>query len=413
MLYWFIILIEIIEYLLDLMLDLLNVKASKRPIPNILHDLYDGKAYKRQQLYFRANKKIGFISSLIDTIVGISLFAFGAYGWMDGVVREIADSEIIRTLLFMGIFSLIGGLVSLPFDIYHTFVIEQRFGFNKITPRLFVMDLLKGLMLSVLIGGGLLALFSWTYGMTREWFWLLAWGVMAIVTLVIQYFYSTVLVPLFNKQTPLPEGALRNAIEQFAQSVKFELKNIYVIDGSKRSSHSNAYFTGWGRQKRVVLYDTLMDELTNEEIVGVLAHEIGHYKHHHIIYSLVTSLVTMLVMFYLLGLLIDSNAVAEAAGSSEPSFYVNLTIFSMIYTPLTMVLNVKRNVVSRRNERQADRFALLHGMGRHEASALKKMSSKSLSNLTPHWLVVFMTYSHPTLAERVRMLESVSEPEIS
>ena len=399
--YWLVIIIQFVDYVFDLLLDLLSIKASRRPIPKVLEGLYDSKAYRRQQAYFRINKKVGFVSGLVTTILAIGLFAFGAYGWFDGVVRSVADSEIWRTLLFFGFFGAISWLVALPFDIYDTFVVEQRFGFNKVTPRLYVIDTLKSLAINILLGGGLLALAVWIYQLTPQYFWLLAWGVLTLVTLFFQYFYSVLLVPLFNKQTPLPEGELREAIQAFATRVDFRLKNIYVIDGSKRSTHSNAYFTGWGRQKRVVLYDTLMEQLSTEEIVGVLAHEIGHYKHRHIIQSLFIGMLTSLVTLYLFGLVIDSPAVAAAAGSEVPSFYVNLTVFSLIYAPLTMVLGVVGNVWSRHNERQADAFARLHGVGEAEARALKKMSAKSLSNLTPHPLVVFVSYSHPTLAERV------------
>jgi len=402
--YWVIIIIQIGEYLFDVLLDLLNIKASHRPIPKVLEGLYDDVAYGRQQAYFRINKKVGFVSSFVTIVLSIGLFAFGAYGWMDGVVREATDSNIWRTLLFFGFFGAISWLVSLPFDIYDTFVVEQRFGFNKVTPRLFVLDTLKSLALTIVLGGGLLALAVWIYELTPAYFWLLAWGVLTLVMLFFQYFYSVLLVPLFNKQTPLPEGELRDAIEAFAAKVDFRLKNIYVIDGSKRSTHSNAYFTGWGRQKRVVLYDTLMDQLTTEEIVGVLAHEIGHYKHRHIIQSVLIGIVTSLVTLYLFGLVIDNQAIAVAAGSTEPSFYVNLTVFSLIYSPLTMLLGIVSNMWSRHNERQADAFARQHGVRSDEANALKKMSAKSLSNLTPHPFVVFVNYSHPTLAERVERL---------
>ncbi|MBO4564098.1 MAG: M48 family metallopeptidase [Bacteroidaceae bacterium] len=406
MLYWIIIVIEIAEYVYGQVLSLLNVKASKRPIPKVLEGIYDEASYRKQQAYFRANKRVGFWSSLISTIATIGVFAFGGFAWADELVRGVTDSEILRTLLFMGLFGGLSWLLDLPFDVYDTFVVEERFGFNKTTPKLYIMDTLKSLALGIVIGGGLLALVVWIYGLTHEWFWLLAWGVTAVVMLFIQYFYSVLLVPLFNKQTPLEEGELRDAIEAFASKVDFKLKNIYVIDGSKRSTHSNAYFTGWGRQKRIVLYDTLMEQLTTEEIVGVLAHEIGHYKHRHIVQSLFVGLLTTLVTFYLFGLIIDNPSIAAAAGSSEPSFYVNLTVFSMLYAPLTMVLGIVSSVWSRKNERQADRFALEHGVGADEASALKKMSAKSLSNLTPHPFVVFVSYSHPTLKERVETLDS-------
>lgn len=403
-LYWVIILIELADYAFGLMLSILNLKASRNPVPKVLEGLYDKAKYKRQQMYFRINKKVGFLSSLIETSVAISLFAFGAYGWMDNVVRSVSNSEIVHSLLFFGFFTTVSWAVSLPFSIYDTFVIEQRFGFNRMTPMLYVVDELKGMVLGVVLGGGLLALITWIYGVAPTHFWLLAWGVMAFVSVFFQYFYSVLLVPLFNKQTPLPEGELREAIEAFAQKVDFKLKNIYVIDGSKRSTHSNAYFTGFGRQKRVVLYDTLIDQLTTAEIIGVLAHEIGHYKHHHVIQWMVTRLVTMLLTFFLLGLVLDNTDIAVAAGSSEPSFHVNLMIFSMIYTPFSMLMGIVENVLSRKNERQADRFARNHGVGPDEASALKKMSAKSLSNLTPHPWVVFTSYSHPTLKERVEML---------
>lgn len=404
MLYWIIILIEVVDYGFSQVLSWLNMKASKRPIPKILEGLYDEESYRKQQAYFRANKRVGFWLSLVSTIATIGVFAFGGFGWLDGVVREWTDSDILRTLLYMGVLGVASWLIDLPFDIYDTFVIEERFGFNKTTPKLYIIDTLKSALLSIVLGGGLLALVVWIYGLTHEWFWLLAWGVMALVMLVIQYFYSVLLVPLFNKQTPLEPGELRDAIEAFVSKVDFKLKNIYVIDGSKRSAHSNAYFTGWGRQKRIVLYDTLIENLTTEEIVGVLAHEIGHYKHHHIIQSLIVGLLTTLVTFYLFGLVIDSPTIAAAAGSSEPSFYVNLTVFSMLYTPLSMLLGIVSNVWSRKNERQADLFAWEHGVGKDEATALKKLSAKSLSNLTPHPFVVFTSHSHPTLKERVENL---------
>lgn len=404
MLYWIIILIEVVDYGFSQVLSWLNIKASKRPIPKILEGLYDEESYRKQQAYFRANKRVGFWLSLVSTIATIGVFAFGGFGWLDGEVREWTDSDILRTLLYMGVLGVVSWLIDLPFDIYDTFVIEERFGFNKTTPKLYIIDTLKSALLSIVLGGGLLALVVWIYGLTHEWFWLLAWGVMALVMLVIQYFYSVLLVPLFNKQTPLEPGELRDAIEAFVSKVDFKLKNIYVIDGSKRSAHSNAYFTGWGRQKRIVLYDTLIENLTTEEIVGVLAHEIGHYKHHHIIQSLIVGLLTTLVTFYLFGLVIDSPTIAAAAGSSEPSFYVNLTVFSMLYTPLSMLLGIVSNVWSRKNERQADQFAREHGVGKDEATALKKLSAKSLSNLTPHPFVVFTSHSHPTLKERVENL---------
>lgn len=404
-LYWLIIGIVIAEFAYDLLLNILNIKVSKNPIPAVLSGLYDDEKYKKQQAYFRDNKKISFISSTLGTIITLGFFAFGGFAWLDDYVRTISDNEIIKTLLFFGTIGFISWLISLPIDIYDTFVIEERYGFNKTTPKTYILDTLKGGLLTILFGGGILSLVVWIYSIIPEWFWLIAWATISIVTIFIQYFYSTLIVPLFNKQTPLEAGELRDAIEAFAHKAGFKLNNIYVIDGSKRTTHSNAYFTGFGSKKRVVLYDTLIEQLNTDEIVGVLAHEIGHYKHHHIIKGLITGLITSLITLYLFSLIINNPTIAQAAGCDSPSFYVNLSVFSFIYSPLNIVLGIIGNIASRRNERQADAFAKKYGMGKAQSSALKKISAQSLSNLTPHPFVVFTEYSHPTLAQRVTMLE--------
>ena len=403
-LYWLVIVIVLAEFIYSAWLTLLNVKASHWPVPDLLKDLYDEERYRKQQDYAMTNRKFSLVSSLVSTLITLGIFAFGGFAAFDRAARSVSASPVVQALVFWGIFYLISWVVSLPFDAWRTFVIEQRFGFNRSTPKLFVADAFKTLLLNMVIMGAVLALCAWIYTLSPRWFWLIAWGAVTLFSLFMQYFYSQLIVPLFNKQTPLPEGELRTAIEAFAARVDFQLDNIYVIDSSKRSSKSNAYFTGFGRRKRVVLYDTLMEQLTTEEIVGVLAHEIGHYKQHHIIRSSLEGFATNLLMFWLFSLFIGSSALAAAAGCDAPSFHLNLAVFSLIYTPLNLLLDVLTNVISRRHERQADAFAAAHGMGPAEASALKKMSAKSLANLTPHPLVVFTEYSHPTLYERVKSL---------
>ena len=403
-LYILVIVIVLAEYVWSAILTLLNIKASHQPVPALLNDLYDETQYRKQQAYAMTNRKFSLISGLVSTLVTLGIFAFGGFARFDAAARSVSASPVVQALVFWGIFYLISWVISIPFDAYRTFVIEQRFGFNRTTPKLFVTDLIKSLLLNCLIMGAVLALCAWIYTLTPRWFWLIAWGAVTLFSLFMQYFYSQLIVPLFNKQTPLPEGELRAAIEAFAARVGFKLDNIFVIDSSKRSSKSNAYFTGFGRKKRVVLYDTLMEQLTTEEIVGVLAHEIGHYKHHHIILSSLEGFATNLLMFWLFSLVIGSSALAAAAGCDAASFHVNLAVFSLIYTPLNILLDIVTNVISRRHERQADAFARAHGLGPAEASALKKMSAKSLANLTPHPLVVFTEYSHPTLYERVKAL---------
>lgn len=403
-LYWLVIAIVLAEFCWSVALTLLNIRASRQPVPALLKDLYDPERYRRQQDYAMTNRKFSLLSNLVSTLVTLALFAFGGFALFDAAARSVSSAPVVQALIFWGIFYLLSWVVSLPFDIYRTFVIEQRFGFNRTTPKLFAADAVKSLLMNIVIMGAVLALCAWIYQLSPRWFWLIAWGAVTLFSLFMQYFYSQLIVPLFNKQTPLPEGELRTAIEAFAERVGFRLDNIFVIDSSKRSSKSNAYFTGFGRKKRVVLYDTLMEQLSTEEIVGVLAHEIGHYKRHHIILSSLEGFATNLLMFWLFSLLIGSSALAAAAGCAEPSFHVNLAVFSLVYTPLSILLDIVTNVISRRHERQADAFATTHGMGPAEASALKKMSAKSLANLTPHPLVVFTEYSHPTLNERVQNL---------
>ena len=399
-----VILIVVAEYVWSTILTLLNIRASRQPVPALLSDLYDEERYRKQQDYAMTNRKFSLVSGAVSTLVTLVIFAFGGFAAFDGIARSFSASPVVQTLVFWGIFFLISWIISLPFDIYRTFSIEQRYGFNRTTPKLFATDAVKDLLMSLVIMGAVLALCTWIYTLTPHWFWLLAWVAVSLFSLFMQYFYSQLIVPLFNKQTPLPEGALRTAIETFAARVDFQIDNIYLIDSSKRSSKSNAYFTGFGRRKRVVLYDTLMEQLSTEEIVGILAHETGHYKHHHILRSLALNLVSNLLMFWLFGLFISSDALAVAAGCEAASFHVNLGVFSLIYTPVSLVLDIVTNVLSRNHERQADAFAKAQGQGPAEAAALKKMSAKSLANLTPHPLVVFTEYSHPTLAERVGFL---------
>ena len=404
-LYWIIITIVIANFLLGVWLQSLSIKASKNPIPESLKGLYDDEKYAKQQSYFRLNHKVAFISSSVSALITLAFFAFGGYGWLDGVARGISARPVLQALCFFGFIYVVTFLISLPFSIYETFVIEERFGFNKTTPKVFAGDTVKSFLIEALINGGLLAICVWIYTLTPKWFWLIAFGVFAAFLLFFQYFYSELIVPLFNKQKPLEEGELRSAIEAFADKAGFELDNIYVMDESKRTTKANAYFTGFGKKKRVVLFDTLIAQLTTDEIVGVLAHEIGHYKRGHMIKDMAMSLLTTLATFWLFSLVIDNSTIAAAAGASEPSFWVNLAVFSMLLAPVSLLLGIVTNIISRKHERQADAFAKDHGYGPAEASGLKKISAQALSNLTPHPVVVFMEHSHPTLAERVEFLE--------
>jgi STE24 endopeptidase len=299
---------------------------------------------------------------------------------------------------------LAAGLLNLPFSVYDTFVIEKKFGFNLTTPGTFVLDLIKSLILGAVIGGGLMALIIWIYGKTGSWFWILTWGVVTLFSLFMAMFYSNLIVPLFNKQTPLPEGELRTAIHEFAQKVGFKLDNIFIINGSKRSSKGNAYFSGLGPKKRIVLYDTLINELTVNELVAVLAHEIGHYKKKHVLVALIIGVIQTGVLLFLFSVFVKSPSLSRALGVAEPNFHIGMVAFGILYSPVSLVTGLFVSKMSRRNEFKADQFAAENFDPAALASALKKLSVQNLSNMTPHPLYVFFHYSHPPLLQRLEKL---------
>ncbi len=402
--FWIVVVLMLGDFALERILSILNMRHSTQPIPDILSGIYDEEKYTRQQSYFRTNVRLGMVSSVCSFLLTFGLFVFKGFAWIDGLARMCTSNELLVSLLFFLFFGILSALVGLPFQVYDTFVVEERFGFNKVTPKLFILDRLKGWILSILISGLLLTAVIFIYQLLPDYFWLVAWAVVSAFSLFMSLFYSELIVPLFNKQTPLPEGELRSAIEAFANKTGFSLKNIYVIDNSKRSTKANAYFTGWGKKKRIVLYDTLIDLMSTDEIVAVLAHEIGHNKYKHTIKHIVVSLLTNLLMFYLLGLVLKYDVFAQAAGCEKASFHVNMLVFGVLYTPLSLLMGLAGNVLSRSNEFQADAFVKENGMADALVSALKKLSAQSLSNLTPHPTYVFFNYSHPTLYERVKAL---------
>lgn len=400
-LYFAIVFILVADFGLERYLALLNIKHSKTKLPEILSDIYDAEKYAKQQDYFRTNAGFGMLTSSFSFVITLLMYVFGGFGWLDQFLLNYVENDILRSLVFFAVIFLANDLLTTPFSWYDTFVIEERFGFNKVTPTIFILDKLKGYLITGIIGGGLLYLIIWIYQLTPEYFWLVAWSVVTAFNLFMSMFYSELIVPLFNKQTPLQEGELRTEIEKFANNADFKLKNIFVIDGSKRSTKANAYFTGFGPKKRIVLYDTLMDKMTTDEIVAVLAHEIGHYKHKHTIKNMFVSLPTTLLLFFLLGLILKSDDLAIALGGSVASFHLNVLAFGILYSPVSLILDLLTNQLSRKYEYQADNFAANHSFGNQLVSGLKKLSSTSLSNLTPHPLYVFFHYSHPTLYQRV------------
>jgi len=390
---------------IDQVLDWLNAKHFDDPIPQELADVYDTETYRKSQDYKKVNAKFSTLTSSLMLVITLLFFVLDGFAFVDQIARSISDNEIIVGLIFFGIIMLGSDILTTPFSYYKTFIIEERFGFNKSTPKLFLADKLKGWLMTIIVGGGLLALVIWFYQISGSLFWVYAWIVFAVFALVMNMFYAKLIVPLFNKQTPLEEGSLRNKIEQYAATVGFKLNNIFVIDGSKRSTKANAYFSGFGSEKRITLYDTLINDLEEDEIVAVLAHEVGHYKKNHIIVNLFASVILTGFTLWLLGIFISNSIFSEALGVAEPSFHIGLIAFGILYSPISGITDFLMSILSRKFEYQADNFAKNTYAGDPLISSLKKLSRNSLSNLTPHPLYVKLHYSHPTLLQRYRNLK--------
>ncbi len=403
-LFYILIGIILLEFIWNSYLDYLNSKHYNDPIPKLLEGIFDEEEYSKSQEYKKINYQFSKWSSLFSIVVMLVFFFFDGFAWVDTWVRTFTENPIFVSMLFIGVLLIGNDLINTPFSYYHTFVIEEKFGFNKSTKLTFWLDKLKGLLLMVLIGGGLLFAILWFYEKTGKDFWLYTWGLVAVFSVFINMFYSTLIVPLFNKQSPLEDGELKNAINLFAQKVGFKIHNIFVIDGSKRSTKANAYFAGFGPKKRIVLYDTLINDLETDEIVGVLAHEIGHYQKKHTIYNLVLSILTTGITLFILSLFIDSPLLAEALGVTVPSFHIGIIAFGILYSPISEITGLLMNLLSRKFEYQADDYAKTNYDGEPLIAALKKLSKNSLSNLTPHPTYVFVHYSHPSLLQRIEKL---------
>ncbi len=373
-------------------------------IPKLLEGIFDKDEYLKSQEYKKTNYRFSIWSSLFSMVLILGFFFLDGFAYLDIWIRSLTDNSIAVSLLFIGVLLFANNIITTPFSYYHTFVIEEKFGFNKSTKKTFWLDKIKGLLLMLLLGGGILFIVIWFYEKTAHNFWVYTWGIMTVFSIFISLFYSTLIVPIFNKQTPLEDGELKNSIQEFAKKVGFKLHNIFVIDGSKRSTKANAYFAGFGPKKRIVLYDTLINDLTTDEIVGVLAHEIGHYKRKHTIYNLVLSILTTGITLFILSLLINSPLLADALGVTIPSFHIGIIAFGILYSPISEIIGLFMNRLSRKFEYQADDYAKYNYTAQSLVSALKKLSKNSLSNLTPHPWYVFMHYSHPSLLQRVSNL---------
>lgn len=397
--------IIVFDYLLDQSLDWLNFKHSKETLPARLSNIYEKAEYEKSQRYHKGQARFSFLSSAFSFIVSLALLGFGGFGYLDSLLRPLIDNEILLSLAFFGALFVLSDIINTPFQWYSVFVIEEKFGFNKTTPKTFVLDKLKGYLLGAIIGGLLGYVLLWLIQELGTDFWLYALGVMALFILVTNLFYTSLILPLFNKLTPLADGALKEKIEQYAKGVSFPLDNIFVIDGSKRSTKANAFFSGLGKKKKVVLYDTLIEKQSEEELVAVLAHEVGHFKKKHIVLSLILSFVQMTAMLYVLSLLILNADLSVALGGDALAIHLNLIAFGLLFSPISRLTGLGMNILSRKNEFEADAYAAQTYEAEPLQESLKKLSVTSLSNLSPHPWYVFMHYSHPPLIQRLEALD--------
>ena len=412
---WFLIIMGLVifNYLFSNILDYLNHKNWKDEIPSELKDFYDKKKYKQAKQYAISKNKIGLLSSTTSFLLVVSLLVFNGYGYIDQLVNsfslnlflpfEINNSFIESGIFFLILFTL-NLIISIPFSYYNTFVIEENFGFNKTSKSTFFFDIIKSSMLSILIGGFLLFLALYLFDSLNDGFWLYLWIGLSLLMVFINMFYADLIVPIFNKLTPLENGELRKKIENYSKKVGYLLKNIYVIDGSKRSTKANAFFSGLGPRKTIALYDTLIEKHSENELVAVLAHEVGHFKKKHVFSGLLMSVIQIGVMTFFFELCLKLPEISQALGGSDVSFHLGLIGFTIIFSPISMISGILMNYISRKNEFEADSYAKETYNGDDLSLALKKLSVDSLSNIYPHPLYVFFHYSHPPLIKRLRAL---------
>jgi len=400
--------ITVVSYVADQILDYINLKAQRSDIPKEVEAFYQKEKYLKSLAYHRELTRFSFLTSAVSFLISIVMLAIGGFGWVDSLFRPYFNSDIILALVFFAVLMLASDILTLPFQWYGTFVIEEKYGFNKTTVKTFITDKLKGYLLAALIGGGLLSALIYLVETIGPNFWIWFSILAALFVLFVNMFYTSLILPMFNKLTALPDGELKTAIELFSKRVNFPLDNIFVIDGSKRSKKANAFFSGIGRKKKIVLYDTLIENHTTDELVAVLAHEVGHFKKKHIIWGYLLSILQIVFTLFVLSKMIFAENVSMALGGTEHAIHLNLLAFGILFSPISGVTGLFMNMYSRKNEFEADAYAKETFDGKALSNALKRLSVDSLSDLYPHPLYVFFHYSHPPLLKRLEALSELS-----
>lgn len=397
------------NFILDQVLAYLNLSNLKSTVPAEMAGVYDDEKYAKSQDYTKANTKFGFITETFSFVLTFVVLKSGYLGQLNDMISAHYSNPIILALIFFGVLFIISDLINIPFSLYSTFVIEEKFGFNKTTIGTFIVDKIKGYVLTSLIGGLIISTLLYLTTSIGENFWIYFWVIIAVLMLSLNMFYTSLILPLFNKLTPLEDGELKEAITAYSQKIDFPLDNIYVIDGSKRSNKANAFFSGIGKKKKIVLYDTLINNHSIEELVAVLAHEVGHFKRKHIITTMILAVAQVGFMLFLLSKFAFNTELSQALGAKSYAMHLNLVAFTMMYTPISSITSVLMNMLSRKNEYEADDYAAQTYSSKALQTALKRLSVNNLSSLTPHPAVVFMSYSHPTVLARLENLAKTEE----
>jgi STE24 endopeptidase len=396
--------ISCVGFAFSQVLELLNIKHQRKDIPDAVASFYNKEKYLKSLDYHREHTRFEFFSSGFSFLLSLGMLIFGGFGWLDSWLRPYFDQPVALSLVFFAVISLVSDWLSIPFQWYSTFVIEEKYGFNKTTIRTFISDKLKGYGLGAIVGGALLTLFIFLIDNLGQNFWIWFGVIAALFILFINMFYTSLILPMFNTLTPLEDGALKDAIRDFSKKVDFPLDNIFVIDGSKRSAKANAFFSGLGKKKKIVLYDTLIQNHTTEELVAVLAHEVGHFKKKHIIWGYLLSVIQVFFTLWILSLMIFNTNLSVALGGTQQAIHLNLIAFGILFSPISGITGLFMSMLSRKNEFEADAYARINFDGNALADALKKLSVDTLSNLFPHPAYVFFHYSHPPLLERLNAL---------
>ncbi|MCK9614644.1 MAG: M48 family metallopeptidase [Candidatus Omnitrophica bacterium] len=394
-----------IEYLLNLIVERLNVKHASGDLPCEFEGFYDAQKYKLAQFYLKENTNFHLIKDTISVIITLIFILAGGFNFIDNIARSFNQGPIVTGLIFTGILGIVLQLLSIPFSAYHTFVIEAKYGFNKTTLKTFISDIIKGLILTIIIGAIVLSIIFWFFYAAGSFAWIYCWIAVTLFQLFLLFIAPVVIMPLFNKYTPLEDGELKSAIENYAKEQKFALAGVFKMDASKRSTKSNAFFTGFGKFRRIALFDTLIQKHTTDELVSVLAHEIGHYKKKHFIKGIILSVITTGIMFFILSFFINNKGLFDAFKMQNLSIYASLIFFGFLYSPINLFISIFSNIISRKHEYEADDFAVkTYNKPESFITALKKLTVDNLSNLTPHPLKVFLDYSHPPVLKRIEAI---------